>query len=49
MFSLQLIILCQQFRKLESKEERAIYIKISPAVLEGSSLRAVDTVGPSWG
>lgn len=33
MFSFQLIILLEQFRLLESEEERLIYIKISPALL----------------
>lgn len=43
-FSFQLIILLEQFRLLERKEERLIYIKISPSPSRQDSSLCVDTV-----
>lgn len=44
MFSFQLIILLEQFGLLERKEERFIYIKISPSPSRQDSSLYVDTV-----
>lgn len=43
-FSFQLIILLEQFGLLERKEERFIYIKISPSPSRQDSSLCVDTV-----
>ena len=47
-FSFQLIILSEQFRLLESKKERFIYIKINPSPSHPDSSPHVDAVGVNW-
>lgn len=47
--SFQLIILLEQFRLLESNEERSIYIKISPSPSHQASSLDVDTICLNWG
>lgn len=47
-FSFQLIILLEQFRLLESKKERFIYIKINPSPSHQDSSPHADAVGVNW-